>query len=135
MGYTHFFPHTQTSDKKWPNIVNDCHKLLKSLPKEIRIAGWNGYGRPEFDDEKIVFNGCIEEDNNYETFSLLKKGSRKLHFCKTQRKPYDLLVCSCLLVYKYYSPDTIELTSNGNIEDWQSSIDFVSNTLGYNVEF
>jgi hypothetical protein len=145
MGYTHYFPHAKTTKKKWAKILTDCKTLLEKLPKNIIIRGWDGGGEPVFNDEKISYNGNADNDLDHETFELLRDGAQPedyeadkkvgFRFCKTAYKPYDLLVCACLLVYKHHSPDTLELGSDGDPEDWKASEEFVKDVLGYSVRF
>jgi hypothetical protein len=139
MGYTHYFNHSKVTDKTWNKILKDCKKLYKNMPgytnsaggyyfeKPLQLAGWDGTGEPEFNRDTIRFNGKGPE-LDHETFCLKRKGSGD--FCKTARKPYDLMVCACLLVYQYHSPNTISLGSDGNQEDWKESKQFISDILG-----
>lgn len=156
MGYTHYFGHKKTSKINWAMIVEDCKKLQANLPKGVLIDGCFAYPVPQFTDKMIHFNGTDEgftfemrkddscPKNSHETFELLADGVKKrgfsnggmpFTFCKTARKPYDLLVCGCLLVYKHHSPATMELSSDGDAEDWADAEKFVKDTLGYEVKF
>lgn len=109
MGYTHYFPHHHTADKVWRKIKADCEKVISNLPEDIKIVD-------ESSDHNVWFNGF--EDEGHETFVLYRAGSDGFEFCKTARKPYDLAVTACLLVYKHHSPDTIKVSSDGDAEDW-----------------
>jgi len=147
MGYTHYFEHKKTGKRKWKKIVDDCIILRDKLPKTILIDGCSAFPKPQFDGEQILFNGTDKgftwkqhqnseyPENGHETFVLSQKGSGGFAFCKTARKPYDLMVCACLLVYKHHSPDTIELGSDGDSEDWADAEKFVEKHLGYTVKF
>ena len=143
MGYTHYFEHTAVTEEVWGKILTDCRKLKKKLPSRSLSAG--GYCKDQelvigdgggekklrvFGSKKqIIFNGFPDE-MAHETFSLFRDGSDGFEFCKTARKPYDLLVCACLVVYHYHSQETVKLGSDGDMEDWAPAIDFVSNVLG-----
>ena len=135
MGYTHHFPHKKVSDDVWNKIVTACRKLKDNSPVAI-----NGCRRFEDDkdpgarmtDEFIWFNGVGAD--GHETFVLEKKGSGGFSFCKTAHKPYDLMVTACLLVYNHYSPDTIELSSDGNNADWEDGVAFVNEILDLGVK-
>lgn len=148
MGYTHYFDHKKTTKTKWKSIKNACKVLSLNLPKDVLIDGCLAHKEPVFDDTMIWFNGTDKgftwedrkankhPENGHETFVLEQKGSGDdLAFCKTGRKPYDLLVCACLLVYKHYSPTTIKLSSDGNAEDWKDAEEFVLKHLGIAVKF
>ena len=155
MGYTHYFGHGKTSAKKWNAIVEDCKKLQAADDTTIvnnkyvkAGAGWKTViEAPKFNTRQIRFNGIGED--GHEDFILLKSGveiqpyekrtstqpiSFGFTFCKTARKPYDTLVCACLLVYKYHSEDTMSLSSDGD-EEWEEAEQFVKDTLGYDLTF
>jgi hypothetical protein len=142
MGYTHHFGHKETSEPRWNLIVRDCKKLYDNLPADVEIAGWDGSGTPVFNGNRISFNGAIP--NNHESFVLERFGPERREwddgrfpfaFCKTIRKPYDLFVCACLLVYKRYSPDSMRLTSDGGPADWRDAEVFVKTVLQYEVSY
>jgi len=50
-------------------------------------------------------------------------------FCKTVRKPYDLMVCACLLIMKYHLGDDIKVRSDGSPSDWEHAKDFICERL------
>jgi len=107
MGYTHYWTPKKTSAKKFKEFSDTCKKLHDNLPEYSESAGGyyndekikigNGAGennKPEFSKHTVCFNGVGK--NSHETFHV---GLTKLEsdFCKTARKPYDLLVVACLL--------------------------------------
>lgn len=77
-------------------------------------------------------------DLGHETFSLTRKAwKQKNHkeqedklfsFCKTARKPYDLMVQACLILYKHYFP-YVEIHSDGNMNEWSEAFAFVATVL------
>ena len=83
----------------------------------------------EITDEEIRFNGREEGDRGHETFSLQRKADKRLEdyasrldrkyifdFCKTARKPYDIVVCCLLVILKHRLGNMIEISSDG--KDW-----------------
>lgn len=83
----------------------------------------------EITDEEIRFNGREEGDRGHETFSLQRKSDKRLEdyasrldrkyifdFCKTARKPYDIVVCCLLVILKHRLGNMIEISSDG--KDW-----------------
>jgi len=147
MGYTHYFQHKKTPKATWNEIVADCKKLSENLPSDVLIDGCSAYPEPQFNGKEILFNGTDEgftfkqheadeyPENSHETFILNQAGSGGYVFCKTDRKPYDLMVCACLLVYKYYSPKTMDLSSDGKEPDWKDAEKFVKKILGNTIKF
>ncbi len=130
MGYTHYFPHTSVTDEVWEKIKSDCEKIVGTgiVPVEDDRDG----SEPKFTDHLILFNGVGE--NQHETFCLEKAGSGGFAFCKTNRKPYNILVQACLLLYQLHSPETLKLGSDGSLEEWKDAIKLVTKTLGYKTE-
>ena len=83
----------------------------------------------EITDEEIRFNGREEGDRGHEIFSLQRKVDKRLEdyatrldrkyifdFCKTARKPYDIVVCCLLVILKHRLGNMIEISSDG--KDW-----------------
>lgn len=150
MGYTHYFTHTEVTQEVWDTIVKDCRKLKKKMPGKSLSAGghyksddlvlgkWDGETKLRVmgSKKRLQFNG-FPADLAHETFSLYRTGSDGFEFCKTRRKPYDLMVCACLIVYTHHSQETIELRSDGDREDWEPAINFVGQVLGaeYEIKF
>lgn len=128
MGYTHYWKLLKDIDSTiWSNIVLDIKKVIKE--SGIKISGWNGKGKPKFNDTVISFNGNGDKDS-HETFSIENKPVN-FSFCKTARKPYDTVVVACLVVLKNYLKNDIEITSDGDLEELQPGIDLCMNVLGY----
>jgi len=148
MGYTHYYGHKRVTKKVWDDIVKDVKVIMANLPKyslssggyypdvELKLA--DGMGKvgtkPIINGDVIVFNG-LGPQYSHETFKLLRKGSDGFYFCKTARKPYDLVVQACLLIYKYHSPGTIHLESDGDDSAWKAAIGFVNKLFGYKLPY
>ena len=143
MGYTHYLTHTEVTKEVWSKILKDCRKLYKNMPQHTDTAGgysaedvlqlgtWDGQ-KPlkTLGDKNIIsFNG-YPDPLDHETFLLHREGSGGFAFCKTQRKPYDLMVCACLIVYCFHSRETMDLGSDGEWDDWAPAMTFVEEVLG-----
>jgi hypothetical protein len=57
-------------------------------------------------------------------------------FCKTSRKPYDLLVCFALLTFAEILPEAFEFSSDGDMEDaeWQQGVEYYETFTGKTVK-
>ena len=133
MGFTHYFPHEKVLKSVWTDILAGCKRAHALLPESIKITGCSKYGaEPHFGADEIWFNGVSDE--GHETFSLYRQGSGGFEFCKTARKPYDVLVVACLLIYAHFSPGTIELSSDGERKDWAAGKKLAESALGLAVE-
>ena len=94
---------------KYHNLGEDAFK--KSVLMELR--GWDGRGEPEITDTKVSFNGNKSKGESCETF-LIDLYWNERSFCKTRRMPYDTAVYVCLLCFKHYFEDNIDVDSDGN---------------------
>lgn len=142
----------------WSTFVQACKKLYKKMPQTrnicgtevpLKLGGCYRYKYPKFTSKQIHFNGSSgkrildnlskewgDAPHNYgeviaafshETFLLIRTGESG--FCKTDRKPYDLMVTTCLLLYKYYFPDEVEISSDGTREEWNDAFLFIGSVL------
>jgi len=144
MGYTHYWTPKRFTQLQWREYTTATKKLHANLPKStdtaggyhkndpLEIAGGNGDGNPVFSERTMVdFNG--KDELGHETFRIYAD-YQKNHgdFCKTARKPYDLLVVACLIAA--YRILNFRFSSDGfrpdeTCEDLQPAIDFYNNVL------
>ena len=98
----------------------------------LKLCGGNGEGEPVFDPNGIIFNGDDSIDLAHETFAVYPKPFND--FCKTARKPYDLMVCAVLLSMKRHMIN-FSFTSDGRgtvgeTDDWKPAKDFYQKVCG-----
>ncbi len=136
MGFTHYYTRPirkNHDDAKWTEFISNCIDVLHKLPEDIELGNGEGTTHdPIFDNTNVCFNGMDEEA--HETFQITKvvpkqpdyrKGETEIfEFCKTARKPYDLMVCACLLLYKFHFW-YVKVSSDGDIDDWKEAIALV----------
>ena len=158
MGYTHYwyFPSAyEANTNTWKKIVEDFNKILDVKPDNLRnILEPSSGQKLAITDDMIWFNGREENDQGHETFHLERKSTKESYrtqqlsdingklipsqeeecftFCKTARKPYDIVVCCCLLIAKHYLGDLIKVASDGDTE-WEEAIKMCQKHLGYNT--
>jgi hypothetical protein len=110
MGYTHYWNSKKSTDADWDKFISVCKQLHTNLPKHsdvvdhngkaypINIAGGDGVGKPFFNAYCVWFNGKDgKADLSHETFCIERATRLTFNFCKTARKPYDLLAVACLI--------------------------------------
>lgn len=107
MGYTHYWIGKRSTDDNWNKFREACEILHQNLPEKtdtaggfykdskLQIASGSGKGKPVFDGVMVCFNGSGNE-LSHEGFRI-EKHTGDWNFCKTARKPYDLLVVACLI--------------------------------------
>ena len=106
------------------------HTAGGNYQEPITLKGGDGVGEPTFDKKLILFNGDAKNDLYHEGFIFaLDSTARQDYFCKTARKPYDFMVCVCLLAL-YNRLDDMKISSDGDQEEWQPAIDFYENNIG-----
>ena len=158
MGYTHYWTYkpdnienTEELRKRFHAavfIINHAYKRIKKnkfihkgqaggacddVPCIIR--GGLGEGRPMINESEVWFNGDGKTDMDHETFGIKwYSGSKSdgFGFCKTNRKPYDLLVCVSLIAFKEFfdNPEVFTFSSDGGNEDWETAKDLYTHITG-----
>lgn len=130
MGYTHYWKSLKFTPKNWAELQVKTHEVIKNLPSHVKLAfECDQEEKPvEISDVMIRFNGIGEK--GHETF-LLDFASRDFEFCKTARKPYDLAVCSVLILASLLS-ESGEISSDGigsryTDSEWIDAWKFLSN--------
>ena len=140
MGYTHYWDiNSEVKENEKEQVINEVKKLHKNLPEysetaggcyndtPIKIVGGLGDGEPVFNDKVIWFNG--EDENGHETFLINFENVTSDWFCKTSRKPYDMLVCLTLISLAN-NIEGFSFSSDGWIEDWKPAFDFYRKHIG-----
>jgi hypothetical protein len=129
MGYTHYWKKLKFSESGWNALCDSTSCLLRSLPANVKVENDNGTDDPMV-GAVIRFNGV--ESQAHETF-LVERFSREFEFCKTNRKPYDLAVCSVLILVSLYAEGG-EISSDGLGEtytdsEWKDAWNHVSTVI------
>jgi len=132
MGYTHYCnkksSHTD-DNKNFKIVLAEAKKLYKHLPKDekIELFGGCGTGDPTFSEQEIRFNGDETKGLDHETF-LVTPNVTDFEFCKTARKPYDLMACAVLISMKKHM-NGFTYSSDGDKEDWEPAKKFYRNVM------
>jgi hypothetical protein len=140
MGYSHYYVQNRSlTAAEWHNFTTTFRHMLNHLPAcshsggyyadyPLTIHGGDGTGQAEVNGRYLEFNGDAAHNDNlaHESYYIERHG-RGYHFCKTARKPYDLLVCAVLLVLCEVAPAAFDIRSDGNMrgEEWQPARDFL----------
>jgi hypothetical protein len=139
MGYTHYWRIPKELDaEKFATLSAELQTAADLLPDYSTSAGMNhegvihlgdggGEGNPIFSKEEICFNG--KGAGSHETFIIQQNGNSDFEFCKTARKPYDLMVCLSLLRLKHHFPES-KISSDGGAADWKPAKEFYKKVFG-----
>jgi len=106
MGYTHYWENVPSGFLP-KEAIKHIETLLAHYAPLIQIE-FDDPQNPIATDELIHFNG--KGENGHETFFFTPEPS--FQFCKTARKPYDIVVCEVLLILKHFIPE-MKLSSDG----------------------
>jgi len=124
MGYTHYWyrPEELPADE-WEAFAENAKKLLAKSPAQL-AGGWGDPGtKPTVDLFTVRFNG--KEPESYETFAIERVEKKNpwredkpdvFRFCKTQYRPYDVVVCAMLQLARHHFGDKFKVSSDGGAE-------------------
>ena len=134
MGYTHYWKMAKDLE------LSDDQKILLNYVMEDHKDLIDQTDGPDFQtkDHMIFLNGIGDEA--LETFGVPRKKS-EFEFCKTARKPYDIVVCKMLLILSQspgfsFSSDGIYETDTGKLtydEGWNEAITWI-NERGFDAD-
>lgn len=121
MGYLHsWILNKKGNEAAYKKAKNQIIKFLKTRKD---IADESGEGtQPNLKDGVISFNG--QGKDSHEIFWIPKslKDFENADFCKTNRKPYDVVVVACLTILKLHLFDDILVDSNGDTQDLEEGV-------------
>ena len=129
MGYTHYYNIQDiTKPLMTSEIAQDIGTII--MASEIPIGDGNGIqdSQPVLEHDLVQMNGIGDESHEALCYPPDFEWNRQIHpaeflgfaFCKTARKPYDVVVCAALLAIKHHQGDNVEITSDGKFDnEWQ----------------
>ena len=136
MGYTHYWGfkpakrgETAKVNKLYRLAIRDCNKVIKAYQSKAigyeRLSGYSAY-TDNYGGLKVNGKG----DFMHEDFTMREHyRDNKADFCKTARKPYDLIVVACLTILKSRLKDYIDVSSDGQAINWQAGVEYASIVL------
>ena len=141
MGYTHYWSFNkpkkgkaQDVEKLYQQAIKDCQKVIAFYQRQCKKLDMpedrlSGYSAHTANYGGIFFNG--KQELAHEDFCLREHYSQNedFNFCKTARKPYDVVVTACLAILKYRLGDNIEVSSDGNFPDWEYGTELARKVL------
>lgn len=117
MGYTHYWRKARAATPgEWDNFTGAVRAIL-AVPSLSGLVQYESDDASpvQADSNTVRFNG--KGDDGHETF-VIGPEACDFDFCKTARKPYDLVVCLVLLAAQATLP--CKVSSDGDWSDeWQ----------------
>jgi hypothetical protein len=129
MGFTRYWKSSTAFDPAaFAEFASDARRIVDAARLgDIDIAGPLGEGDPVLTDEEIALNG--RGDNGHETFAIgANDGPISFDFCKTARKPYDVVVCAILLRAERHLG--LSVSGDGDEEDDRPGHEVVARLFG-----
>ena len=123
MGYTHYYYLNRCGNEQaFEQAKKEIGHMLsesKLVDKTAKPDNFNGIG--EEAHETFWLPKTLREQTGGDDFT--KNNTYHFHFCKTARKDYDILVVASLVILKNNIKDDIELSSDGDFEEWHEGME------------
>lgn len=116
MGYTHYWTYKKVaSDLTISKVLDEIKELLEINNLMKLIKSDDLHIVPIFNKNVILFNGIEKFGCDIFLFDFTEPN--EFIFCKTDRKPYDIIVSLVLLSLSNNIPE-FTFSSDGDLEDW-----------------
>ena len=120
MGYTHYWTYKKVaSDLTISKVLDEIKELLEINNLMKLITSEDLSTIPIFNKELILFNGIERFACDIFLFDFTEPN--EYIFCKTNRKPYDIIV-SLVLLSLSNNIHEFTFSSDGTLEDWNFAI-------------
>ena len=129
MGYTHYYNIQDiTKPLMTSEIAQDIENIIMASEMPLGDGSDEPGSQPILEHDLVQVNGIGDEGHETLCYPPDFEWNRKFHqpeslgsdFCKTARKPYDVVVCAALLAIKHHQGDNVEIHSDGKFDDeWQ----------------
>ncbi len=145
MGYTlYHYRNENLNPAKFKRFAKDVAKIYeKAKDLGIAIAGAHGvYDTPPVANETLVsFNGAGSEmcetlyiRRNAPQVEYRKNEKLVFEFCKTERKPYTVIVAAVLVAFEHYFKHA-RISGDDDLEGFEEGIKICEALFGYGSDF
>jgi hypothetical protein len=139
LGFTHYFEivnkkgMTQVNEMKYSKAILDCQRIVRHYYKEN--GGLSGYTAhsPIGAYGGLKVNG--KGNDAHEDFTMREHFAENegFNFCKTARKPYDMVVVACLAVLAHRLGDAFKVSSDGEANEWTEGVRLARDVTGLKI--
>lgn len=139
MGYTHYWKTSEPfTAQQWEDLEQFARTAIRMLPKHSESAGGFYKKAPLVVAMGVAAKRHIRIDGSgrYEGLDLshesfvFENAPTEFDFCKTARKPYDLMVCAVLIQARILLPRGVAISTDGVAEDWLPALEFHNRVAG-----
>ena len=135
MGHTHYWgvrdgiELTPAMNERWGVALERAGFVVRECKAGQLIAWESDSDRGPETGDGIRFNGIADE--GHETFYLPANVYEltPFEFCKTNHKPYDVVVCAVLAVMAHECGSFLRVWSDGTPSEWRSGLRFARAAL------
>jgi hypothetical protein len=138
MGYTHYWQFdfnkggtAAENEARYQRALKQCVKVVQTYSKQFGgLAGFTAHAKVNLYGGLQV-NGSARVGACEPLFFLEHlKQNEVWAFCKTCRLPYDTVVTACLIILQKYLGDVIQVSSDGNAENWADGLTLARQVTG-----
>lgn len=130
MGYTHYWriSASEVPSQAFGRLALDVKQIIEATDVPLANGMGDAGSRPVITEGAISLNGADGDD--FETFYIGVESSG-FDFCKTGSRPYDAVVCACLIRAKVQYGDAISISSDGDWDDeWAEGAALTKSVFG-----
>ncbi len=103
MGFTRYWEFESLDNDKFAEFTEACQILIDELSNQIELDD------VFINERNVKFNGVDDDAHETFFFNISKSG---FNFCKTNAKPYDVVVSGCLYIAKLLFSDSIKINQD-----------------------
>jgi hypothetical protein len=123
MGFTRYWEFESLDKDKFVEFTEVCQVLIDELSNQIELDG------VFINERNVKFNGVDDDAHETFFFNIKKTG---FNFCKTNAKPYDVVVCGCLYIAKLVFDDNIKVNQDCDPSDDEENIQLIKTIIRNN---
>lgn len=146
MGYTHYWYKPLKIDEiAFKKFSDDVKIIVAEVDKtKVKLAGIDGKGKPVIEDDYVGLNGrgkdafesfVIQQSVQPQSWQKLDSNGCIFDFCKTGRRPYDVVVAAILIAFKKHFGDAVKVNSDGDDSEWEDARELCYAALEYGRRF
>lgn len=143
MSYCNFwYRPMKLEDDVYQAIEQDAKKIKAHFNRiRIQLEPASAQGGVESEEgiyvsgpcETFIFPKTLPED--FKNYFLCMKDGRMFQFVKTNKGAYDGAIQAILIIAKHHLKERILVTSDGEIYQWERTMELVHSLLGYGEDF
>ena len=129
------------SPEAFSAFIEDVQKIVENAPDGAELCGPNCSGLPVINNSMLII-GSMTNENAFSTLKLDRDEPWPKHrfpiiTVRTNKLPYDTVICACLLAFVKHFP-TSTITTDGNSNDWKQGIalyEYATEMMAPSVDF